>query len=236
MAVDAALLDRAGELKQALVEFADQPQYDRAFTELVARHSDESTLLDEQRAMTLADYFVLQHRLRNGRTVLEQFVAAHRELSPREREMVLGWREVVEGPFEVQRRQGQALIVLNLVDDLTYRVHSNMGPSVFRQMPSRSFLITRLVPIGDAWMISGPAQVLLPTGRDAVLRIAAEMALLPGDRVPESGQARPSVEDAARGPAAVHAVLRYGPAGHTGRPGAFADGRVSDLQPRRDRT
>jgi Periplasmic binding protein-like domain len=36
------------------------------------------------------------------------------------------------------------------VDDLTYRVRSNMGTSVFRQMPRRSFLITRLVPVGGS--------------------------------------------------------------------------------------
>ncbi|GAA4993399.1 hypothetical protein GCM10023317_21860 [Actinopolymorpha pittospori] len=154
MGVDAALLDRAGELKQALVEFAEHPQYGRAFTDLVARHVDRSTVLDERQVMTLTDHFVLQHRLRNGRTVLEQFLAAHRELSQQEREMVL-----------------------NLVDDLTYEVYSNMGPSVFRQMPNRSFLITRLVPIGDTWMISGPAEVYRTDQRDVVLQAAANVAM-----------------------------------------------------------
>ena len=72
--------------------------------------------------------------------------------------MVLGWRDVVQGPFEVQRRDGPALVVVNLVDELSYRVRSNMGPAVFRRMPPRSFLIARLVPVGDEWMLSGPSR------------------------------------------------------------------------------
>ncbi len=129
MTVDAALLDRAGELKGELVAFSRRPGYDRAFREVLARHGG-SEVLDEQRLMMLWDYFVLEHRLRNGRTVVEQFVDAHPELSRQEREMLLGWRDVVQGPFEVQRRDDPALIVVNLVDDLTYRgavQHGHLG-------------------------------------------------------------------------------------------------------------
>jgi hypothetical protein len=72
----------------------------------------------------------------------------------------------VQGPFEVQRRDGPALIVVNLVDDLTYRERSNLGTSVFRQMPRRSFLVTRLVPVGEEWMLSGPTSVLRPAERE----------------------------------------------------------------------
>jgi hypothetical protein len=182
MAVDAALLDRVGELKGELVAFSRQPRYDRAFSEVLVRHGDGSEVLDEHRLMMLWDYFVLEHRLRNGRTIVEQFVDAHAELSRQEREMLLGWRDVVQGPFEVQRRDGPALIVVNLVDDLTYRVRSNMGTSVFRRMPRRSFLITRLVPVGEEWMLSGPTSVLRPAERDVAYRLAFEMSM----RTPEA--------------------------------------------------
>jgi hypothetical protein len=182
MAVDAALLGRAGELKRELVAFSQQPRYDRAVGEVLARHGDGASALDEDRLMMLWDYFVLEHRLHNGRTVVEQFVDAHPELPAAEREMLLGWRDVVQGPFEVQRRDGPALIVVNLVDELAYRVRSNMGPSVFGQMPRRSFLITRLVPVGDEWMLSGPATVLRPADRKIACRLALEIAM----RTPEA--------------------------------------------------
>jgi hypothetical protein len=62
VAVDAALLDRAGELKRELLAFSRQPRPDRAFSEVLARRGG-SEVLDEHRLMMLWDYFVLEHRL-----------------------------------------------------------------------------------------------------------------------------------------------------------------------------
>ncbi|MEV7268576.1 hypothetical protein AB0N38_33975 [Micromonospora aurantiaca] len=180
--VDDDLLNRAGELKQQLVAFSQQRRYDRAFDDVLAEQHDGRVALDEHALMILWDYFLLEHRLRNGRTVVEQFVAAHPDLSEPERQMLLGWRDVVQGPFEVQGRDGAALIVVNLVDELTYRVRSNMGSSVFRRTPRRSFLLARLVAVGQEWMISGPMNVWRPQERDVAYQMALEMSL----RAPEA--------------------------------------------------
>jgi hypothetical protein len=182
-----ALLDRAGELKRQLVTFSQQPRYDRAFREMLAQHGDGAEVWDEDRLMLLWDHFLLEYRLRNGRTVVEQFVDARTDLSPQERQMLLGWRDVVSGPFEVQRRDGPALILVNLVDDLTYSARSTVGPSVFRRMPRRSFLLTRLVAVGNEWMFSGPTSVLRPAERDVAFRLAFEMSL----RTPEAAYRNP---------------------------------------------
>jgi hypothetical protein len=89
--------------------------------------------------MLLWDCFVLEHKLANGRTVVEQFVAANPRLSETELEMLLGWQDVVQGPFDVLRRDGPALVVQGLVDELTYRVRSNMGrPSSDERRVGRS--------------------------------------------------------------------------------------------------
>jgi hypothetical protein len=175
--VDDALFSRAGELKRQLVTFSQQDRYDRAFDDVLAGHTDDRAVLDEHTLMILWDYFVLEHRLHDGRTVVEQFVAAHPELSESERRMLLGWRDVVQGPFEVRGRDGTALIVVNLVDELTYRVRSNMGPSVFRRSPRRSFLVARLVAVGEEWMISGPMAVWRAQERDLAYEMALEMSL-----------------------------------------------------------
>jgi hypothetical protein len=172
------LLDRAGELKRQLVEFSQQPRYARAFRAMQAEQGDNAEAWDETRFILLWDSFLLEHRLRNGRTVVEQFVDARPDLSPQDRQMLLGWRDVVSGVFEVQRRDGPALILVNLVDDLTYRARATAGTSVFRQMPKRSFLLTRLVAVGDEWMFSGPTTVLRrPAEREAAVRLALEMSL-----------------------------------------------------------
>ena len=180
--VDAELLRRAGDLKGELVAFSQQPRYERAASTFLAEYGDGLEDADEQRWMLLWDCFVLEHTLANGRTVVEQFVDSRPDLPEAEREMVLRWRDVVQGPFEVQRKDGPALVVEGLVDDLTYRVRSNMGPAVFRQMPRRSFIIARLVAVGDEWMLSGPVQVLRASERDFAYQLALDISL----RTPEA--------------------------------------------------
>ena len=179
---DVAILERAGGLKGELVAFSQQRRYGRAASEFLERYGSGLEEFDEQRLMLLWDCFVLEHKLANGRTVVEQFVAASPRLSEGEREMLLGWRDVVQGPFEVLRRDGPALVVQSLVDELTYRVRSNMGPDIFRQMPRKSFIIARLVAVGDEWMLSGPVSLLRAAEHDIAYRLAMDMAL----RTPEA--------------------------------------------------
>ncbi|WP_158550771.1 hypothetical protein [Geodermatophilus sp. TF02-6] len=181
------LVERAGELKRQLVEFSQQPRYDQAFQAFLAQTGGDAEVWDEDRFVLLWDSFLLEHRLRNGRTVVEQFVDARPDLSPQERQMLLGWRDVVSGVFEVQRRDGPALILVNLVDDLTYRARSTSGRSVLRRMPKRSFLLTRLVAVGDEWAFSGPTSVLRPAERDVAARLAIQMSL----RSPEAAFRNP---------------------------------------------
>ncbi|MFE7869884.1 hypothetical protein ACFUYE_05990 [Micromonospora humida] len=121
------LLDRAGDLKRELVTFSQQKRFERVASQFLAQAGDGSAAFDEHRLLMWWDCFVLEHKLSDGRTVVEQFVESRPELPDDEREMLLGWRNVVQGPFEVQRRDGSALVVVNLLDELAYRVRSNVG-------------------------------------------------------------------------------------------------------------
>jgi hypothetical protein len=175
MVTTAYLVARSGDLKRELVRYAQQPRYHRAFRESLLSHDDAASIVaDEQKLTMFMDHFVLQHRLRNGKTIVEQFVAARPDLPDAERDMLLGWRDVVEGIFEVQRRDRNVLVAENLIDDLAYRVHSNMGPAVFRRMPRRSFVITRLVPVADEWLISGATSVFPASQREHIYAVAAK--------------------------------------------------------------
>ena len=90
--------------------------------------------------------------------------------------MLLGWREVVEGIFRVQRRDGDALVAVNLVDELTYRVRSNRGPTALASMRRGMFVIARLVPIGQEWLLSGASTIWPAANRGEAYRLAAELA------------------------------------------------------------
>ena len=59
---------------------------------------------------------------------METFVSAHPELADADRQMLLGWRDVVEGVFEIRERDGEAIIAVNLIDELTYRARRGSPP------------------------------------------------------------------------------------------------------------
>jgi len=172
-----ALVERSGELKRELLEFSRRPRYSRSFQAALAAADLGSLITDEDSLITVVDRFLLQHRLRNGRTVVEEFVAARPDLPEPELTMLLGWQDVVEGVFEVVRRERDAVVLENLVDELTYRARSNMGAAVLRRMPRRSFVVTRLVPVGGEWLISGTVGTFAARRRDAVYRFAAQEAM-----------------------------------------------------------
>jgi SEC-C motif len=177
MAVDQHLVDRSGDLKRELLAFMEMPRFSREVREALHERFGEVVAGSDAELADFLDNFMMRHRLDDGRTVLEHFVAAHPDLPEAEREMLLGWLGVVEGIFEVQRPDGDALVVLNLVDEMEYRVHSNMGPRVFRQTPDRSFLIARLVPIGDEWLVSGYLRTLPARDQTDAYRLALDLSM-----------------------------------------------------------
>jgi hypothetical protein len=172
-----SLVARSGDLKGQLVDYALQPRFDRAFRRAQQRRFGSARTVVESERTNFIDWFVLQERLPDGRTVVQHFVDEHPPLSDQDRALLLGWRDVVEGLFEVKRREGETLLVENLVDELTYRVHSNSGTAVFRQMPRGSFIATRLVPVGDEWMLSGMTSVLPAETRADVYRETSAFAV-----------------------------------------------------------
>lgn len=172
------LIARSGDLKRQLVTFSRRPRYRSAFRRATKqRFGSHSIRADEEDVVNFIDAFVLQHKLSDGRTVLEHFVDACSNLTRAERDMLLGWHDVVEGIFEVQRRDRDGIVAVNLIDELAYQVYSNMGPSVFAQMPPGSFVIARLVPVGDVWALSGATHVQPASERATMYRIAADAAL-----------------------------------------------------------
>lgn len=176
MADLADLVERSGEFKRELIDFSHQRRFQRAARKAVAERLGRHPILNEEQAINFQDWFALQARLPDGRTVVEHFVDARPDLPAEARAMLLGWRDVVEGLFEVKRRSGETILLHNLVDDLAYRAHANVGPAIFRQMPRGTFLAARLVPIGDEWLLSGASTVLPAANRAEMYQMAVELS------------------------------------------------------------
>jgi hypothetical protein len=171
------LVERAGHLKPMLVEFALSPRFDRELSAVIARNFPGGVVTDESVFSMVLDHFALQHQLPSGSTVVEEFVAAHSELTGPEREMLLGWRDVVEGVFDVVGKDRDALVLFNFLDELTYRARSNLGRRAFKPLKKGMILVGRLVQVGDGWMVSGNPAAFPASARGQMLAAAAEQAM-----------------------------------------------------------
>jgi hypothetical protein len=175
----AFLIERSAELKRDLVGFAQGPRFERSLTAALLEAAGPEGELDEADAIRIIDRFALQHRLPDGKTVVDRFVASRPDLTETDREMLLGWRDPVEGIFEVLRKDRDAVILLNLVDDLEYRTYSNMGRAALRPLPRGDFAYARLVPIGPApgaWLVSGSISSYRKSGAAQIAQVALELA------------------------------------------------------------
>ncbi|MEV7130165.1 hypothetical protein [Streptomyces sp. NPDC093260] len=172
------LVARSGDLKSELVAFAQNPRFARRLDARLDEAADRLGFLDEATAVETIDHFALQYRLPDGSTVVERFVAQRRPPLPQdERAMLLGWRDVVEGIFEIQGLDRSTAILHNLLDDLVYRVHSNMGHRALGKLRKGMFVAARIVPVHpdtDAWLISGDLTTYSPGDGPELAQVAAQ--------------------------------------------------------------
>lgn len=171
----AEVLARCSDLKRQLVEFARSARFSVQLDQ-VLRESSDGKAVGESDDINIIDHFILQRPLPGGGTVVETFVSARPDLTEADRQMLLGWREVVEGIFEIRERDGDAIIVVNLIDELTYRVWSNVGPGTLAPMEPGRFMIARIVPIDVGWVLSGMQHMYGASQRAVALEVAAELA------------------------------------------------------------
>ncbi|GAA2249777.1 MULTISPECIES: hypothetical protein [Kitasatospora] len=173
------LIERSAELKGELVAFAQSARFDRWLTPLLLEAAGPERRLDESEAIRIIDHFILRYRLPDGATVVDRFVAGRRDLSEGDREMLLGWRDPVEGIFEIRRKDGDGVVLLNLVDDMEYRTYSNVGRGAFHKASKGGFLLACLVPVHSAdgaWLISGAMSSYPRSSATEIAQAALQLA------------------------------------------------------------
>ncbi|MDX6584704.1 MAG: hypothetical protein QOI10_3888 [Solirubrobacterales bacterium] len=149
-------LQRAGQLKGELVSFALSERFDGALRELVWDRFPDGIVDDESIFTSIIENFLFHHRLAGGQRVVERFVTDRADLPEQDKALLLGWRDNVQGMFEVGEPYGDdGVVAFNHVDELTYRVRSNMGPNGVQHLTPGTIMIGGIVPVGNEWMISG---------------------------------------------------------------------------------
>ena len=160
-------IDRAAALKGELVAYASGPGFVRLLeAEMLdaAPHTD-----DPQDAwVTAVESMIYDRPERGGKTLIERYLLGHKQLAPEDRLLLEGWRDrALYGVFEVASRKGDRLMLVNLVDELGYETYSTMGAAAIRPASPGNYVVTRVVPVGDAWLLSGIQRLF--TKRDRTL-------------------------------------------------------------------
>lgn len=181
--MELSLLERAGQLKSDLVEFAESEPFADARRAFLREQLGSAMAGDAAARINALDRFVLGWRNADCKTIPESFVASRPDLPEADRAMVLGWRNAVESLFEVLRHEGDGVVVVNLVNDLEYAVYSNRGRQYTSRLADGDFMHARIAPLGDAWVLSGAAGVMQRHERDRVYRMALQLATASPDMV-----------------------------------------------------
>ncbi|WP_049572382.1 hypothetical protein [Nonomuraea sp. SBT364] len=160
------LMKRAGDLKGELSEYAKSPRFQRATRNMILR-AFPNGVDNEMIFSTALDAFVFTERLEGGQTVLGSFAE---RFTGADRALLLSWADYVQGVFEIKEPYGEdGVVAVNHVDELTYRIRSNIGAEGVEQLTPGVIMVGGIVPVGDDWMISGAATAYSAEDADMVL-------------------------------------------------------------------
>lgn len=172
------LLKRSSDLKRQLVGFATQPRFEDQLNPLLNDVATSDGQMTEPEFIQVLDAFIMQHRFKDGSSVIDRFLQSRsRELDEADTRLLLGWKDPVQGVFQLTGTEGEASILHNLIDDMVYRAYSNTGKPVAELGPDIAFVTARLAPLtADSWVVSGSVQTFPPKASREVARTAIEMA------------------------------------------------------------
>lgn len=100
-------------------------------------------------------------------SVLEHFLADQSSLSPEEQALATSWSRGFIGLFAVIERSSDQMVVMNWLTEKTYTIVLPETPqdrNIARLKPDE-ILLTRILPLYEEWMLSGPAVFLGKLGK-----------------------------------------------------------------------
>lgn len=163
-----AILERAKELKQALVEFVLEAEGDLASSlETFIAEQSRSQRYDATQQNLLIDRFLTEGRV-GDQTPVELFLEEHAELSERDRALVQGWQQSFIGLFAVVQILPDGFELMNWLSAKHYTVKPNDPITLeeMRRFKLGEILLTRIAPVTETvWMFSGPCSPMGTLGK-----------------------------------------------------------------------
>ncbi len=168
--------DRCAALKLQLVNYVIE-NHREALEFQADRLVDEFGTMSDHDMTHVVDAAIHETRFSDGEHILERFVADHDDLCDEDVNLLLSWRDWLVGVFQVTSSDGPVVDSINLVDDLEYRlVVTNDSPETRRALRHCGFIVSRIVPVENSWMISGEQRVLAKDEEMLAYGLAAELA------------------------------------------------------------
>lgn len=166
-----AILDRAHELKQALIEFVLDAEGELA-------ESLESYVAAKSRSVgnrhdvayqqnLLVDTFATKGQV-GDKTPLDLFIDNHPELSESDLELVRSWKHSFIGLFAVSQVLPDGFELINWLTAKNYTVKPNNSVTLeeMARFKEGEILLSRIAPVTDSyWMFSGPYSYLGRLGK-----------------------------------------------------------------------
>ncbi len=167
------LIERSAQLRMDLLEFALAGRYRAQLDDFIAAHQRNAA--DE--IANVIDEFLMLTDLGDGRTIIDVYLSTHALMDRQSSDLLLGWKDAVSGVFEITCRGEDFVDVVNLIDELGYRIRSAGGPAFFAKLPAEGFLVGRIVPIEDEYLAVGTFGRFGPENADGVHRGAAQLSM-----------------------------------------------------------
>jgi len=169
-----------GDLKKALVNFAQSGRFDREIRHALREsglEKDGVIVADEGELINFWDHFILERVTRRGYTPLELFVREQRRRKALPEEIcqqLLRWKKPIFSIFEVRERVDEdTLLLYNLINRKEYLTRATQPGSVTR-IQVGSYLFTRIVPWYDYYCFSGATEGYPPEAKESVMEMLAE--------------------------------------------------------------
>ena len=170
------LLSQVERLKKDLVAYATSPGFAKRTKALLAAKHAEGPATEGDAIMAVES--VIYERDRQAREpLLERFLRTNKNLAPADREMYEQWlARSFLGVFTIRAYDGSRMLLHNLIDDMDYEVYPTVGPAELEPLHRGDFAVARLVPMGQAWTISGNVVKFPAKHRAEIMSMAASLA------------------------------------------------------------
>lgn len=156
-------LNRAAELLAALVEFVISGPLRDAYREEKEKCSEMVGQVDPG---ALLDWFLFEWVDDGGLGAIDHFLRFRADIDPDDRQMMLDWKDSIEGIFEVESLRGRSIRVRDLDADQSLEVLTRTPASKLALKPGQ-FIAARLLPL-EGRLVFSKGFYLLPDREVAI--------------------------------------------------------------------